>query len=102
VKDTINQPGFPRQGWATSLKTLIVTLAMTLVSYFYFGLGDCSLGIVGFGASSCKNMSSDGANTFIGFGLLGLGIVALLFLVFVVMTFVAALNTAVWFLKRDR
>jgi hypothetical protein len=102
VNDKIVQSGFPRHHWVTSLKTLIATVGMSLLTYFYFVLGDCSLGIVGFSASSCHNMSSNEANTFIGFGLLGVGILALLFLVFLVITFIAAVSTIVWFLKRDR
>jgi hypothetical protein len=102
VKNKIDQSGFPRNRWMTALKVSVALVVVSLLTYFYFGLHNCSLGIVGFSAGGCDNLSPDQANLYVGFGLVGLGITSVLFLVFLVLVLVAAVHSMVWFLKRDR
>jgi hypothetical protein len=102
VKDKRDQSGFPRNGWMTAFKVFVAMVIASLLTYLYFGAHNCSLGIVGFSAGGCDNLSPDQANLYVGFGLVGLGIITVLFLVFLVLVLVAAVHSMVWFLKRDR
>jgi hypothetical protein len=102
VKDKRDQSGFPRNGWMTAFKVFVAMVIASLLTYLYFGEHNCSLGIVGFSAGGCDNLSPDQANLYVGFGLVGLGIITVLFLVFLVLVLVAAVHSMVWFLKRDR
>ncbi len=102
VKDKIDQSGFPQNRRMTASKVFVALVIVSLLTYLYFGIHNCSLGIVGFSAGGCDNLSPDQANLYVGFGLVGFGICTILFLVFLVLVLADSINSLVWFLKRDR